>query len=111
MKRRPGASRIGAAFALVAGVLAAGCTTAPEDDADGAYTGPLTYRCEEDMQMTVQRKGSLVSVHSPRGIDLDLPAAPPGQSARFGESLYAVVLEGKDALWMVNGKPPISCSL
>ena len=100
--------------ALLLLALAGGCTSASSsaDQADGtaAFSGPVTYRCEDDMQMVVERKGPLISVHSPRGLDLDLPAAPPGQRARFGEALYAVVLEDKDALWMVNGKTPISCS-
>ncbi|WP_244467859.1 hypothetical protein [Nitratireductor soli] len=94
--------------------MAGGCTNASSSAGQAgnaaAFSGPVTYRCEDDMQMVVERKGPLVSVHSPRGLDLDLPAAPPGQSARFGEALYAVVLEEKDALWMVNGKSPISCT-
>ncbi len=61
------------------------------------------------MKMTITPKGSGISVISPRGLELDLPASPPGQSVRFGESLYAVVIEGSEALWMVSGKVPITC--
>ncbi|EKF19129.1 hypothetical protein NA2_10113 [Nitratireductor pacificus pht-3B] len=107
-----GSRGICAASLLLA--LAAGCTTAsaPSGQAGNvaAFSGPVTYSCEDDMRMTVERNGPRVSVHSPRGLDLDLPASPPGQDARFGEALYAVVLEGKEALWMVNGKTPISCT-
>lgn len=95
----------------MAGLLAACAATGPDAAQDGAsaYSGPVTYRCEEALEMTLERKGTLVSIRSPRGVDVELPAAPPGQSARYGESLYAVVLDGDDALWMVNGKAPIAC--
>lgn len=94
-----------------AGILA-GCVAAtPEkpDAAKPAFTGPVTLTCDDGMQMSITPKGSSISVVSPRGLELELPASPPGQHVRFGKSLYAVVIEGGEALWMVSGKVPITC--
>ncbi|MFC5586566.1 hypothetical protein ACFPOD_15735 [Nitratireductor kimnyeongensis] len=74
-----------------------------------AFSGPVKLACDDDMEMTISPKRDGIFVVSPRGLELDLPASPPGQSVRYGESLYAVVIEGSEALWMVSGKVPITC--
>ncbi|WP_367717221.1 hypothetical protein AB2N04_04015 [Nitratireductor sp. GISD-1A_MAKvit] len=99
-------------FAVCAAALA-GCVATPNERAAGksklAFTGPVKLSCDDGMQMTITPRSGGISVVSPRGVELDLPASPPGQSVRFGEGLYAVVIEGGEALWMVSGKVPITC--
>lgn len=68
-----------------------------------------TWRCDGGGTMTVRRVGEAVEVSSPRGVDVTLPASPPGSRERYGEGLYAVVFNGREALWFVTGKPPLNC--
>lgn len=88
--------------------LAASCAVQTEGPRQGE-AGPIAYRCEDEQTMRITRHADRVVVESPRGLDLELPASPPDQSVRYGESLYAVVVENGEALWMVSGKPPIAC--
>jgi hypothetical protein len=41
---------------------------------------------------------------------LELPASPATQRSRYGEQPYALVLEGREALFMKNGQPPLTCT-
>ncbi|MFP1630602.1 hypothetical protein ACLB6G_02595 [Zhengella sp. ZM62] len=68
-----------------------------------------TWRCDGGGTMTVRRTGDAIEVRSPRGVDVTLPASPPGSRERYGEGLYAVVFNGREALWFVTGKPPLNC--
>ncbi|EIM75186.1 hypothetical protein A33O_09299 [Nitratireductor aquibiodomus RA22] len=94
-------------------VILAGCVSTPSGEAKKtttlAFSGPVKLACDDGMEMTVTPRSGGISVVSPRGVEIDLPASPPGQSVRYGESLYAVVIEGSEALWMVSGKVPITC--
>ncbi|MDN2565707.1 hypothetical protein N1F89_05690 [Aquibium sp. A9E412] len=107
---RPTAAR--AATALLAALLAAGCTATGNDAApQTADPQPreATYRCEEEGDLAIVNRRAAVDVVSPRGVEVTLPAAPAGQHSRYGAPPYALVLEGRDALWMATGKTPISC--
>ncbi len=68
------------------------------------------YDCGADGRLTVQRLGAEVDVVSPRGVQVRLPASPPGQSARFGEPPYALLFDEREILWFVTGKKPIACA-
>jgi hypothetical protein len=68
-----------------------------------------TYRCDGDGEITLENFRTSVHVVDTRGIDVELPAAPPDQSTRYGQPGYALVLENGTALWMVTGKRPINC--
>lgn len=59
--------------------------------------------------MEVENLGGQIKVHSPRGLDVTLPASPAGQNVRYGEPPYALVFDGREALWFVTGKPPLNC--
>ncbi|WP_292898052.1 MULTISPECIES: hypothetical protein [unclassified Nitratireductor] len=101
-------------FLLTASVPGlAGCVAPSSQEANKAtglaFSGPVKLACDDGMEMTISPRRGGISVVSPRGLELDLPASPPGQSVRYGESLYAVVIEGSEALWMVSGKVPITC--
>ena len=41
---------------------------------------------------------------------IDLPAAPATQRTRYGEQPYALVLEGREALFMKSGDVPLTCT-
>jgi hypothetical protein len=40
----------------------------------------------------------------------ELPAAPDNQRSRYGEAHDAIVLDGREALVMKSGKPPLTCT-
>ena len=99
-------------FPVVLAPVLAGCVS------EGAALRPLptdaqpalaTWRCEGGGTMTVRRVGDAIEVSSPRGVDVTLPASPPGSRERYGEGLYAVVFNGREALWFVTGKSPLNC--
>jgi hypothetical protein len=68
-----------------------------------------TYRCDGDNEITIEDFRTSVHVIDSRGVDVELPAAPPSQTTRYGQPGYALVLEDPKALWMVSGKRPVNC--
>jgi hypothetical protein len=68
-----------------------------------------TYRCDGDGEITLENFRTSVHVVDVRGIDVELPAAPPDQTTRYGQPGYALILEKGTALWMVTGKRPVNC--
>ncbi|MFC3221033.1 hypothetical protein ACFOEZ_18625 [Tianweitania populi] len=98
-------------------ILAAACVASETTNnantggAEGTAAQPrmATYSCGEDGSITVENLGSAVRVQGTDGASIDLPAAPPTQNARFGGSNQAIVLEDGEALYMVAGKPTLSC--
>jgi len=68
-----------------------------------------TYRCEEEGEITLENFRTSVHVVDTRGLDVELPAAPPDQTTRYGQPGYALILEKGTALWMVSGKRPVNC--
>jgi len=60
-------------------------------------------------QYTLENFRTSVHVVDTRGVDVELPASPPNQTARYGEPGYALILERGTALWMVSGKRPVNC--
>ena len=68
-----------------------------------------TYRCDGDGEITLENFRTSVHVVDTRGVDVELPASPPNQTARYGQPGYALVLEKGTALWMVSGKRPVNC--
>ncbi len=68
-----------------------------------------TYRCDGDGEIDLENFHTSVHVVDSRGVDVELPASPPNQTARYGQPGYALVLEKNGALWMVSGKRPVNC--
>lgn len=68
-----------------------------------------TYRCEGNAIITVENMRSSVVLVDPQGESVTLPASPAAQQSRYGQAGYALVLEGREALYMKGGKPPLTC--
>lgn len=104
------------AVALGAVTLAAGCVEepkrAPAPAAGAVIAAPSIagiYDCAEDGRIQVEYAGSGVRVTESDGTVLDLPASPAGQMTRFGEGTSAIVIEGREALYMRARREPWTC--
>lgn len=83
-----------------------------------------TYRCGEDGDIRIVNTGAsvlvseyLVAVETdteeasePGESRFELVAAPPNQRSRYGAEGLALVLEGREALWMKAGSAPLTCN-
>ncbi len=99
--------------ALACALLLAGCVSGPSDLDGTLSAGPqprkASWRCDEGATLTVENLGSQIKVVTPEGTEVVLPASPPGQNARYGEGMLALVFDGREALWFVTGKTPLTC--
>jgi len=68
-----------------------------------------SYRCSDDVTLQLKRAGSTVAITDSRGIEATLQASPAGQSSRYAEGIYALILDGGSATWFVSGKVPVEC--
>ncbi|RUM98428.1 hypothetical protein EET67_07275 [Pseudaminobacter arsenicus] len=105
--RLPGNSAL-----LLAVVLLASCVS--QGDGGEVATAAVqpaqaTYRCESGVSLTIENFGASVRLTDPEGEQVELPAAPASQRSRYGQTPYALVLEGEEALYMKNGKTPLTC--
>ncbi len=94
---------------LTAPAAMSGCTTSNVIEPAEPQPRVAAYRCGPGGGLTIENFQTSVHVVSPRGLDVELPASPPGSRSRYGEAPYALLLEGRDALWMETGKEPVSC--
>lgn len=89
----------------------------PPRAGSGAAAQPrlAAYACTGGGSLRIEAAGGMVRLslvdgdgetHEP----VELPAAPPGQSARFGKDGYALVVEGREALYMKAGRTPLTCT-
>ncbi len=67
------------------------------------------YDCGGDGRIGVEFLGDRVRVTEADGSIVELPAAPPGQRNRFGEGVSAIVIEGREALYMRGRREPWTC--
>ena len=81
----------------------------PSEVAETPQPAHATYRCDDNSVLVVENTVTAVKVTSADGETLDLPAAPPGQLSRYGQTIYALVLEGNEALYMKGNKVPLTC--
>ncbi|MGB3390639.1 MAG: hypothetical protein WBA88_21965 [Pseudaminobacter sp.] len=96
----------------VAALGLAGCVSQGDGGGDaGSAAQPVraTYRCDSGASLTVENFGASVRLTDPDGEQIQLPAAPASQRSRYGQTPYALVLEGEEALYMKNGKTPLTC--
>ena len=68
-----------------------------------------TYRCDGGEALRIENRRSSVTVAKSDGTRIDLPASPPDSRARYGEPPYALVLDGREALYIETGKTPMNC--
>ena len=113
-------------FAGAAALAAAGCTGGGSSQPQIASNQPriATYRCGEDGDIRIVNTGAAVLVSEylaaveadseetsePGESRYELAAAPPNQRSRYGAEGLALVLEGREALWMKAGSAPLSCN-
>ena len=105
-----------AAFILLP-VLVAACT--PQQQKSVVITGSVpdevsqpqhaTYQCEDGSTLAVENLRTMVRVAGADDETIELPASPADQESRYGEALHALVLDGREALYMKNGSEPLSC--
>jgi hypothetical protein len=111
------------ALLLAASALLAGCVSSePPRSTSGAGQPRLaSYACGDGTQLRIEGAGSIVRVTlveptDPEAEDaaapepVELPAAPAGQSTRYGKEGYALVIEGREALYMKAGRVPMTCT-
>jgi hypothetical protein len=101
-----------AAALLVAAAGLAGCVSQADGDAvtaSVAQPAHATYRCDSGQNLVVENSGGSVRLTDPDGEQVDLPAAPASQRSRYGRTPYALVLDGVEALYMKNGRTPLTC--
>ena len=113
---RAGRGALGAFLAAVL-VLAAGCVSesaqqpGPEMALAEVQPRQARYDCGEDGAISVENNRTYVRlVEEDDGEFYDLPASPPAQTSRFGEGGYALVVEGREALWMKGNATPLTCN-
>lgn len=109
-------------FLSIAAAGISACTTSsitPKADiqppaavAEETTTQPATatYSCADGGMITVENLGSSVRILGAGDEPIELPASPASQRTRYGEQPYAIVLEGRDALFMKNGEEPLTCT-
>ncbi|MEP9374641.1 hypothetical protein [Mesorhizobium sp. KR1-2] len=78
-------------------------------DADTPQPSHATYSCGAGRAITVDNFRTSVQVVDPEGDSVELPASPATQQSRYGQTPYALVLDGNEALYMKSGKQPLNC--
>lgn len=78
-------------------------------DVDTPQPSHATYNCGPGGSLTVDNFHTSVHVVDPTGESVELPASPATQQSRYGQTPYALVLDGDEALYMKSGKPPLNC--
>ena len=67
------------------------------------------YSCGSGKEILIANNGASISLTRPDGSVVDLPAADPSLRSRFGAGNEAIVFDGRSALYMDTGKPPLDC--
>jgi membrane-bound inhibitor of C-type lysozyme len=67
------------------------------------------YTCDGGEALGIVNKGGIITVTRGDGSTLDLPAVEAGSSSRFSAGQVALVFDGRNALFMDTGKPPMEC--
>jgi hypothetical protein len=92
-------------------LLLAACqsTTSGIDPESVTQPPQSTFRCTGGATLKVESLGASVNVTQDNGNVIALPALPTGSRSRYSEGQAALVFNGREALFMVTGKPPLEC--
>lgn len=99
--------RLSLSLALLAAL--SGCQSSLFDGLSVSEPGRSGYRCGDGITLSVERSGASASASDSRGYNATMPASPPGQTTRYAEGIYALILEGSVATWFVSGQKPLEC--
>ena len=99
-----------AALALVAACVPQQTQATAPAAVETAQPRVATYNCGGGGVITVENLGASVHVVATDGEALDLPAAPVAQRSRYGAGADAIVIEGREALFMHGRHPPLTCT-
>jgi len=107
--------RIATTALLLAALTAASSCVSQEKAAAPVDAGPAqprvaSYNCGDGGLITVENLGALVRVTGTDGSVLELPAAPAAQRNRYGAGADAIVIEGREALFMSGRHEPLTCT-
>ncbi len=95
---------------IVLPLVISACESTPKVDPDTVTLPAISqYRCGVSDPLIVKNNGTSVTVVKPNGQSLELPAVEPGSKSRFGAGIAAIVFDGRSALFMETGKPPLDC--
>jgi membrane-bound inhibitor of C-type lysozyme len=112
------ASRCLSFAAVLLGLAAAvGCMSEKAPAGEAASTSAeaaaqprhATYRCGDEGTLEVDNMRTSVRLTDLDGETVELPAAPSDQTSRYGQTPYALLLEGNEALYMKAGREPVTC--
>lgn len=82
----------------------------PMVDIDGPQPRSASYACADGGLVTIENLGASVKVLGPDGENTELPASPANQRNRYGAAADAIVIEGREVLFMKSGQEPLTCT-
>ncbi|MCV0394438.1 MAG: hypothetical protein K5872_15630 [Rhizobiaceae bacterium] len=87
----------------------------PREAGEERQPAVATYSCGEDGGIIIENKGDSVVVAATSSGEeapdpVELPAAPADQRSRYAASIYALLLEGREAMWIAGREPPMTCT-
>lgn len=98
-------------YLAVSALILSACQSTPSSVDPDSIAQPrnATFYCPGGETLQVESLGSSVTVTRQDGSVVALPALPAGSRSRYSEGQTALVFDGRDALFMITGKPPMEC--
>ena len=98
-----------ATLASLGFVAACQSSTSALETENFALPAQSRYSCGSGKEILIANNGASITLTRPDGTTVDLPAADPSLRSRFGAGSEAIVFDGRTALYMDTGKPPLDC--
>jgi membrane-bound inhibitor of C-type lysozyme len=98
-------------FALLVPIAISACQSSGSsiDPENVAQPRSAKFRCSGGQSITIENIGNKVKVTTPEGGTVELPSFPAGSRSRYSAEQTALVLNGRDALFMITGRAPLDC--